>query len=78
MEWELLRTGLVTHHKQHEADVASPLLRAPFTSDLTLGSVQLSALSVLDVANLSRSFYSICQLDKRDRKQLFSPLREAD
>lgn len=72
----LLSTGLVTHQKQHEAGIASPLLQAPFNSDLTLSSVQLSALA-LDLANLSRSFYSICQLDKGAGSSFF-PLGEAD
>lgn len=59
----LFSAGLVTHQKQHEAGIASPLLQAPFRSDLTRSSVQLSTLE-LDLANLSRSFYSTCQLDK--------------
>lgn len=60
--------------KQHEAGIASPLLPALVSSDLTLSSVQPSALE-LDLADLSRSFYSICQLDKGAGSS-FSPLRE--
>lgn len=70
----LLSTSLVTHQKQHEASIASSLLPAPLSSKLTLCSVQLSALA-LDLANLSRSSYSICQLDKGAGSSFF-PLRE--
>lgn len=58
-----LSLGLVAHQKQHEAGITSPLPQAPSTSDLTLSSVRLPALA-LDRADLSRSFYSMCQLDE--------------
>lgn len=70
----MLSTGLVTHQKQHEAGIASPLLPVLLSLDLTLGSVQPSALA-LNLANLSRSFYSICQLDKGAGSSFF-PLSE--
>lgn len=66
----MLSTGLVTHQKQREAGIASPLLPSPFSYDLTLSSVQLSALA-LDLADLSRSFYSTRQLDKRRQEAAF-------
>lgn len=75
----MLSTGLVTHQKQREAGIASPLLPSPFSYDLTLSSVQLSALA-LDLADLSRSFYSTRQLDKRRQEAaffFFPPQREA-
>lgn len=60
----LVSSGLVRHQKQRETGITSPLLWALLSSRLTPGSVQLSALA-LDLANLSRSSYSICQLDKK-------------
>lgn len=60
----LVSSGLVRHQKQRETGIASSLLWALLSSRLTPGSVQLSALA-LDLANLSRSSYSICQLDKK-------------
>lgn len=62
--------GLVTHHKQHEAGITLPrFLPALFGSDPTL--LTLSHLCVLArlLANLSRSFYSICPLDKKKKKK---------
>lgn len=72
----LLSLGLVAHQKQHEAGITSPLPSAPSTSDLTLSSVLLPALA-LDRADLSRSFYSMCQLDEGAGSSFFS-LREND
>lgn len=60
----LVSSGLVRHQKQRETSIASPLLWALLSSRLTPSSVQLSALA-LDLAKLSRSSYSICQLDKK-------------
>lgn len=70
------RVGSVAHQKQHEAGITSPLPSAPHTSDLTLSSVLLPALA-LDRADLSRSFYSMCQLDEGAGSSFFfSPQRD--
>lgn len=72
-----LSLGLVAHQKQHEASITSPLPKAPLTSDLTLGSVLLPALA-LDCADLSSSFYSMCQLDDGAGSSFFFPPSETD
>lgn len=68
---ELLSTGLVTQQKQHEAGIASRLLSAL----IQLCSVRASMLA-LDLANLSKSFYSNCQLDKKKQETAFFSHRE--
>lgn len=69
---ELLSTALVTHQKQKWSRHRFP---SPPSSDLSLCSVWISMLA-LDLANLSKSFYSNCQLDKRSRKLHFFPPSE--
>lgn len=52
-------------------------LKAPFASDLTLGSVLLPALA-LDRADLSSSFYSVCQLDEGAGSSFFPLSKTGD